>query len=70
MSSAANHAARSHRSQRLKRSAFGSMSRKARLYEAGRTQGGAGVPLIMRLQAMRQKILESRKKPAEDASAG
>lgn len=68
MSTAANHRKRSHRSERMKRSALGNMSRKSYIRSSGRSYGAPGVPLLYRLQAMRRKILESRKRPEKEVN--
>jgi hypothetical protein len=67
MSTAQHHRERSHRSEKMKRSAIGGMARKARIYDSGARYGGQGLPLIYKLTAMRQKMLESRQKKTAEA---
>ena len=62
MSTAANHRKRSRRGYRMERSALGNMSHRAYIRDSRRRYGTPGAGLIYQLQAMRRKILESRKK--------
>jgi len=65
MSSAANHRKRSCRSH----GRHGSAMRGERRYilgQAARAAGAPGAPLIFRLQAFRRRVMEHRKKEAEE----
>lgn len=70
MSTAANHRKRSHRSERMTRSALGNFSRRARRYDVASQYGGPGIPLILRLQRMRQKIMAAKTKREEVSENG
>lgn len=67
MSSAMNHAMRSHRSYAKHKSAMNGQQRTAYIKDLGR-MGGGTTPLINRLSALRQKVLEHRK--AKEAENG
>lgn len=60
MSAAVNHMKRSHRSNALRRGAFGHLSRQASIRDSG-SYSGKGLAGVLNL--FHRRILESRKKP-------
>jgi len=68
MSSAINHAKRSHRSYARRMSAMSGSGRRTMIFEANKF-GGRGAPYISRLQAFHRMIAERRQRKAEEMAA-